>query len=483
MSNPRFVWLVMFVPFLSSCEAGPDFEKPVAPAVTQYDAGPAAVEVSAGKDEPGQRFVHGADLPHDWWVLFANKPLADTVKVAVDGNQTLAAAQASLAAAEQAVRSAEGGLYPSVGLSASAQRQKSSGGSSGGRVANSYSVGPDVSYRLDLFGGTRRQIEQQEAQADFQRYNLRAAYLALTGNVVTQAIAIASAREQIAASQEIVSNDSRNLDLVRAKYEGGKATLLDVRTAETQLANSRVRLPTLELQLAQAEHALVVLTGHFPAQWQPPAFALSDFKLPEALPVSLPSALVRQRPDILQAEADLHAASAAVGVATANMYPDITLSAGSSFGASSINQLFNASSLAWGIAAGLTAPIFEGGTLEANRQAALEYYKASAATYQQTVLEAFGQVADQLKAVETDGVLMAQQRIALDVASDTLRMQRLSYREGKSNLVDLVSAQRSFGQARLSYASAAAQRYADTAALFVALGGGWWQSQPAIARN
>lgn len=492
MSNPRSQTVVastLAALLLSACAVGPDFKAPDGPNVASYGAGPVASNVQAGKAEPSQTFVTGADLPHDWWELFANRPLSDAVAVAIAGNQTLAAAQASLEAAKQGVRGAEGGLYPSIDISASVQRQKSSGGNSSngvsgsGRVSNFYSVGPGVGYSLDLFGGTRRQIEQQEALADSQAYNVRAAYLALTGNVVTQAIAIASAREQIVATQEIIANDLRNLELVQAKYKGGKASLLDVRTAETQLANSQVRLPSLELQLSQGEHALTVLTGRFPAQWTPPAFKLANFTLPENLPLSLPSSLVRQRPDILQAEASLHAASAAVGVATANMYPDITLSAGSSFGSSAMGQLFNASSAAWSLAAGLSAPVFEGGTLEANRQAALENYRASAAIYQQTVLEGFAQVADQLKAVETDGLLMRQQRIALDTASDTLRMQRLSYREGKSNLVDLVNAQRSYAQARISYAGAAAQRFTDTASLFVALGGGWWNEPVKTAGN
>jgi NodT family efflux transporter outer membrane factor (OMF) lipoprotein len=381
---------------------------------------------------------------------------------------TLAAARATLAAARENVLAARGGYWPQVDASASAERFR--------RTPNLYTVGATASYAPDVFGATARSVEEQEALAEQQRYELAAAYLSLTGNVVTEAITIASLRGQLEASEEVVADDTRNLELVRFKYEAGKAPLTDVLTAETQLALDRTALPGLRQQLAAARDALSVLTGRAPAAWTPPDFDLKDFTLPQELPLSLPSELARQRPDILAAEALLHADSAAVGIATARLYPNITLSATGGQQSLDSSSLFHGVNTFWTLAASLAQPIFHGGTLRAQRRAAIELYQASLATYEQTVLQGLQQVADVLQALAHDAELLDAQRQLLESASHALTLQRESYAAGKSDLLQLIVAERAYQQARLGMVTAQARRLQDTAQLFVALGGGWWDA-------
>jgi len=272
----------------------------------------------------------------------------------------------------------------------------------------------------------------------------------------------------------VVRDDERNLRLVRLEYEAGKAPLTDVLTAQTQLASDRTALPPLRQQLAAARDALVILAGRAPAAWSPPDFELKDFALPLELPVSLPSTLARQRPDILAAEAALHADSAAIGVATARLYPSITLSASLGQQALDTGALFRSANTFWSLAGDLAAPIFHGGTLRAQRRAAIDTYRAALATYEQTVLQGLQQVADNLQALAHDAELVASQHELLETASAALALQRESYAAGKSTVLQLIDAERAYEQARLGSAKAQAQRLQDTAQLFVALGGGWW---------
>lgn len=468
---------------LAGCAAGPDFVPPAAPADTRYTAAPTPRTIDVGSGQPVQRIRLEKRIAGQWWTLFHSPTLDELVSQSVAGNRTLAAARATLAAAQENAAAARGGYYPQLDLSASAQRSRSSqmradsgSAASAARVGNVYSVGPTVSYAVDAFGATRRQVEQQQALAERQQYELAAAWLTLTGNSVGQALTIASLRAQIGATQDIVDGDARNLELVREKYRAGKAALTDVLTAQTQLAGDRAALPPLMQQLAAARHALAILVGRSPAGWSPPEFALSDFTLPADVPLSLPSALVRQRPDILAAEAQLHADSAAIGVAAARLYPQITLSAALGQQSPTAGSLFDAVNRFWNLAAGLSAPLFDGGTLQAQRRAAVDVYRASLATYEQTVLSAFQQVADSLQALQNDARLAADQRQLLDVATVSLQLQRESYAAGKSDVLSLISAQRAYQQARLGYARAQAQRLQDTAQLLVALGGGWWNT-------
>jgi NodT family efflux transporter outer membrane factor (OMF) lipoprotein len=461
---------------LGACTVGPDFARPDAPSAQSYTTGTMPSEITSSTGEAEQRVRLGKEISAEWWSLFRSPALSAVVAEAIQGSKTITAARATLAQAQQNVIAAKGGLYPQVDLSASAQRERQPGQSgSGARYSNFYSVGPSVEFSLDVFGGTRRGIEQQQALAELQRYELGAAYLALTGNAVLSAIDIASLRAHIQVAEDIIASDQQNLSLVQQSFEAGKVARTDVLTAETQLGTDQTVLPPLNQQLAAARDGLAVLVGRAPAEWSAPEFDLKEFTLPADLPLSLPSALARQRPDILAAEAQLHADSAAIGVATAQLYPNITLSASLAQQAISPSPLFTAVSTFWSLAAGLTQPIFHGGTLEAERKAAIDAYQASLATYEQTVLQGLQQVADNLLALAHDAELVDAERRVLDTASTSLTLQRESYAAGKSDLLRLLDAQRSYHQARQGYVLAQAQRLQDTAGLFTALGGGWWQ--------
>ena len=469
--------VVTAVSVLSACAVGPNFHRPAPPPVAGYTATATPATLAPGGNEPEQRTVIGQTIEAEWWELFRSPPITDAVQLAIAGNQTLAAAEATLGEAEEAVVEARAAFFPQIDFLASVTRQNRNSSPSRGEASstfNLYSLGPTVSYSPDVFGGTRRHVEQEAALAENQGEQLAAAYLTLTGNIVSQAIAIAGTRLEIAAVEGIVADDTKNLDLVQTKLEAGKAAETDVLTAESQLANDRTQLPPLRQQLSAARHAFSVLVGQFPADWTPPDFDLADLSLPGDLPLTLPSELVHQRPDILAAEASLHAASAAIGVATAAMYPSITLSASVGQEALSTATLFTTSSTIWSLASGLTAPIFHGGALRAQRRGAIHAYEAALATYRQTVLQAFAQVADVLEALAHDADLVAGQREALDVADRSRALQRLSYGEGKSDLLLLLDAERLYQQAKLGYARAEAQRYQDTTQLFVAMGSGWW---------
>ncbi len=469
---------------LVGCAVGPDFAPPAPPTVPTYTSSALPETLAPGFNEAEQRLANGQTIAADWWQLFHSSPLSAVLAEAIAGNRDLAAANATLAQAQEAVNQARGAFYPQLDFALSARREQTTSGRSGsGRsgggtsVNNLYSLGPSISYAPDVFGLTRRQVEQQQALAQSQAYQLAAAYLTLTGNVVSQAINIASARLQIKATEDIIADDAQNLTLVQAKFKAGKAARTDVLIAESQLTNDRTLLPPLRQQLSVAQHALAVLRGRFPGQTPAMEFDLAAFTLPGELPVSLPSQLVRQRPDILAAEANLHAASAALGVATAQLYPTVTLSASFGFEASDLGDLFQGSSAIWSLVGGLTAPIFHGGALRAQERSAADALRASLATYQQTVLTAFGQVADTLRALANDADLVGAGRHALDVANASLALQRQSYAAGKSDLLQLLDSERLYQQARLGYARDQAQRFQDTTQLFVAMGGGWWASR------
>jgi len=474
---------------LAGCAVGPRFVRPAAPTVATYTSAAAAPRLAASTGEPSQRLAVGQRIPAQWWQLFHSSQLDGVVRQALARNPTLEVAQDTLAEAEQAVIETRGGDYPQVDLGVSAERQKGPAfalgllpSKQGLPEFNLFSLGPTVSYSLDVFGLTKRQIEESQALADTQSDQLAAAYLTISGNVVTEALTLASLRLQQAAVKHIIADDERNLALVRLKVAGGLAPRSDVLTAETQLAGDRTLLPPLAQQQATAEDALAVLVGEPPGAWAPPSFVLSAFTLPPVLPLSLPSALVRQRPDILAAEAQVHARSAAIGIATAQMYPNIVLSGSIATAALSVGSLFGSSSGVWSAAAGLTAPIFHGGALEARKRQAIDAYRAALALYRQTVLSAFGQVADTLRALGHDTALADAEHQALEVAQASLRMQRASYAAGRSDLLQLLDAERSVEQARLADARATAQRYVDSARLLVALGGGWWRN-PAICAD
>jgi NodT family efflux transporter outer membrane factor (OMF) lipoprotein len=443
---------------LSACTVGPDFQRPAAGSSEHYDE---QAEHSSG----AQRFAMGQRLHGDWWTALRSPKLDQVMRRAIDGNLELVAADATLRQAAASVAAAEGALYPQVDFAAAGGRQRTHSGPQPS-VANVYAIGPRVTFDLDAFGGIKREVEGQQALADLHKHRYEAAYLTLTGEVARQALLIASANAQIVAVQTLLANDTKNLDLVQRAQQSGSTTRIDVSLAETRLAQDRTLLPPLAQQRDAARHALSILAGKGPADWIAPDFTLSDFVLPSTLPVSLPSETARNRPDILQAEAELHMASAAVGVATANLYPRIELSASLAQAASG-----NGGAALWGFAAGLTAPIFNGGTLKAERQAAIDGYNASLARYQQTVIESFGQVADSLQAIHHGAEQNLAQDDALRAADSSLRLNQQAYAQGENSVLQVLEAERAYEQALLGQIQVKTTRYLDTVQLFVALGG------------
>jgi NodT family efflux transporter outer membrane factor (OMF) lipoprotein len=453
---------------LTGCVAGPNFTTPKTPETSRYttEALPSLAMPADG--------ASNVAVPDLWWSLFQSPKLDETVRTALAGNRSLQASQATLEQANELLGVARASRNPEVTGDVGAGRQKLGAAFLGGfnlPPFTYYSVGASVSYVFGLAGGVRRTIEQQQALAEVQQHELDAAHLSLTGNVVLQAFAIASARAQIRAAEAVLEEDRRNADLVRKAFDEGSVPRLDVLSAESQLAQDETLMPPLRQELSAARHALAVLVGEAPGNWSAPDFELEDFTPPAVLPVSLPSELARKRPDIRAGEAQLHAATAAVGVATANLYPQIKLTGSFSQQAITVGSLFDHSSDAFSLAGGLTAPIFDFGRRKSQQRAAEAAMKASLAKYEQTVLTAFRQVADVLAALEHDAQQNQAQQRALDVAESSLALTRESYSAGNTGVLQILDAERQVLRARIGVARARAQRMQDTAELIVALGG------------
>ena len=331
-----------------------------------------------------------------------------------------------------------------------------------------------MSYALDVFGGNRRTLEGLAAAIDYQQFQVQAVYLTLTSNLVTTAILEASLRAQLEATREVLALQTRQVDVVQAQFKAGAIARSSVLSQQTQAAQTRATIPALEKALAQARHQLSVYAGRLPSESGMPEFDLGSLHLPRELPVSLPSSLVRQRPDIRASEALLHQASAQIGVATANLYPQINLTAGLGTGASKIGDLFGGGTTLWSLAAGLAQPIFNGGALNAKKRAAVAAYDQALAQHRGAVLNAFQNVADVLRAIEADAQALSTQAEAAGLARESLDLATRQYRLGAISFLVLLDAQRTYQQTRISLVQAQAARYADTAALFQALGGGWW---------
>jgi len=465
---------------LTGCAVGPDFVAPAAPTAARYTPND-PTRADGGDTEASQRMTQGAAVPAAWWRAFESPALDAVVDLSLRESPTLETAQATLAQAREAVSAARGALYPQIVIDVSAGRGKQSASGSAG-VLNSSAVGPALSYDVDAFGATARLVEQAQALADYQEAQWQASRLALASGTVQQAVQLASAIEQTRAVQDIIAADQRNLELVRISQTAGKSAGLDVLTAESQLASDRALLPPLLQQASAARHAIALLAGKTSADWSPPEFDFTALALPGDLPVSLPSELVRRRPDIQAAEAQLRAANAAIGIATAQLYPSITLSASWTSAAAGSGALFSHSSSLWDVAAGLVAPVFNGGTLRARRNAAVDAYAAQLGTYRQTVLQAFSQVADVLHALDNDAALLAAQRKALDAAQATLDLTQQSFQAGQASFLQILEAQRLYEQARLGHVRAKAQRFLDTLGLYVAMGGSAPDGSGAAAR-
>lgn len=389
--------------YLAGCAQGPTFHRPAAPAVKGYTETPLpnATSASSGSAGAAQKFVADRDIPEQWWTLFHCRPLDELIRQALLDNPDIAAAQARLREASENLRAGSGTVnMPSIDGSLAASRTKAAGTTGVTSTYTLYKASVDVTYNLDLFQGGQRELEALQAQVDYQRLQLEGAYLTLTANIVTTAITEASLHAQIEAMREIISRQEKQLELTEKQFQLGSISQADVLAQRAQLAQTRTTLPPLEKALAQTRHLLAIYSGKFPGEAHLPTFSLKEMTLPQDLPVSLPSSLVRQRPDIRASEELLHAACAQVGLATANLYPQISLSGSFGSSATRLEDLFSGS--IWSIGGGLLQPLFHGGALTAKRRAAIAAYDQAMANYRTTVLQSFQDVANTLKALEMD---------------------------------------------------------------------------------
>lgn len=461
---------------LAGCKAvGPDFQRPAPPATSGYlmqgDATTPTAQLS-----PDQRPA-GA-----WWKAFGSADLDRVLDQALAGNQTVAQANASLERLRQLALATAANQKPQVDFTAGLEGERiniASLGFSGfpNPTLGLYSLGLNANYDLDVFGGLRRNTEAARAQAENQARQADAAYLTLTGQAVTAALQIATTRAQIIAAEQAVADDERLIDVVhKAEGAGGEAPAATV-SVRAQLAQDQALIPPLRAQLMQARHMLAQLVGEAPADWTAPDFDLAGFTPPAEVPVSLPSALVRRRPDILAAEANLHVATAEVGVATAALYPDIKLSANITQTAIPPANLFTYGASGWTLAAGLTQPIFNGGKLKAQQRAAIAQANAAEAQYRQTVLVAFTQVADVMSAIAEDEAELKALQGAEDAAAAALRDDEAAFRLGGGALLPVLNDQRNLNLARRALAMAEGKRLADIASLYVATASDWREAK------
>lgn len=475
--------LLLAAASLGGCAVGPDFKAPPAPQVERYTAEP--LPQQAGVD--AQSYVAGMDIPGQWWTLFHSQALNELVEQSIKSNPTLQAARATLREADESVAAQKGSYFPAVDASYQLARNRDATGTlqpvlnSGAPVYNLHTAQVSVSYVFDLFGRNRRQVESAQAQADSQRYQLEAAYLTLTSNVVTAAIQEASLRAQIAATTQILESERESARILRRQFELGAIAQTDVMAVDASVANLEATLPPLQKQLAGQRHLLAALAGRFPSDEPVQKFELTDLTLPLQVPVSVPASLVRQRPDVLSAEAQLHAASAAVGVATANLFPQITLTGTKGGTSTQFNQLLTSGNTFWSVGGSITQTLFQGGALYHQRRAAVAALDAAGAQYRAVVLGAFQNVADTLTALQLDADAVNADQKAEEAAADSLKATRHNVELGLASYLALLTVQQAYSQAVLNLAQAHANRYSDTAALLQALGGGWWNIDTAAS--
>ncbi|MGA8595194.1 MAG: efflux transporter outer membrane subunit [Bryobacteraceae bacterium] len=477
-----FIAILATLLLSTSCVVGPNFKKPPAPQAPGYT--PEQPTTSSTPNVPGgeaQSFVDGRDIPGDWWTLFHSKPLDDLIGQALKANPDLKSAQAALLVARENTLAQRGYYYPNVSAGFSAARGLTSSEISpvtysGALSYSLFTPQVSVSYVPDVFGLNRRTIESLKAQEQQARFALAATHITLSSNIAAAAIQEASLRGQIAATQELIAINTKILEILRAQYARGYASQLDVAAQEAQLAQVAATMPPLLKQLAQQRDLLAVLAGGLPNQEMPETFQLSNFQLPGELPLSLPSQFVEQRPDVRQAEENLHSASALIGVARANRLPSFALTADAGSMAVIFSNMFTKGGF-WDTAAGVTQPVFDGKTLLHRERAAKAAYLQANLQYRSTVQTAFQNVADTLHAIQQDADGLKAAAAARDAAAVTLDLTKTQLDRGYANYLALLSAEQAYQQSLLNLVQAQSNRYADTAALFQALGGGWWNRE------
>lgn len=463
---------------LAGCAVGPDFKSPDAPKTDSYTAQPLPSETAATPVAGGaaQTFAAGKELPAQWWTLFGSSKLDGLVAQAFSNSPTTASARAALTQAEENLNAQRGAFFPSADANASAARQRTNTSALGitapaSSIYNLYNVSVSVAYTLDIFGGVRRGVEAQAAVAEAQRYELQATYLTLAANVVTSGVSAASLRDQLAATKDIVAAQEKQLEIAQKRHQLGAIAYADVLAAQSNLASVRATLPVLEKQYAAVQNQLAVYLGKLPSEFSGGDFDLAELQLPQEIPLSVPAQLVRQRPDVRSAEARLHQASALIGVATANLLPQVSITGSIGTQATESAQLFK--DKIWSIGAGVTQPLFHGGTLTAKRRAAMAAYDQAAADYRFAVLTAYQNVADALTALQSDAQALQAQYTAMSSSKENLSLVERQYALGSVSYINLLIAQRQYQQSRVNYSQALASRFQDTAALFQALGGNW----------
>jgi NodT family efflux transporter outer membrane factor (OMF) lipoprotein len=468
------------VTLLASCAVGPDFVHPAAPEITRYTREPIAptssTDTAAGAR---QRFVAGRDIPQEWWAVYRSPALNALIERALANNPNLQSALATLRAAQQAAYAQQGKFFPLVQANFNPTRQQTAASltpipASGASIYNLYTAQLQVAYTFDVWGLNRRTVESLQALADVQRFEVEAAYLALTSNVVVAAITEASLRGQIDATNQLIAINSKMVDTLRRQLDKGFANRSDLAVQEAGLAQVKATLPPLRKALAQQRDLLAALSGSYVSEGPRETFRLANLHLPVDLPVSLPSQMIEQRPDIRAAEEQLHAASALIGVATANLLPTFTINADGGYMNTVFASLISPQSLAWSLVGNATQTVFDGGTLLHQLEGAKDTYQAAAWTYRGTVIGAVQNVTDSLRALQNDADALRAARDFERAARISLDLAQKQFDAGNSNVLLLLTGQQTYLQASIQVVQAQAARLTDTAALFQALGGGWW---------
>jgi len=490
----QFSMIAMMLGSLSACLVGPDFASPEPPKVNHYTKPPWPCRTAnaSGHGGASQQFIQAKTISAEWWRLFHSSKINKLICQGITNSPNLRAAKATLLEAQENLSAGIGNnLFPNIAAQVTAQRGSNTGFFNSSNATNNsvttsgipssvfnlFNASVNASYLLDFFGGMRRQIQGLQSQVEYQYFELRAAYLSLTSNIVTTAITIASLHRQICVTKQLIREQAQELAIIKKQFDLGGVSQIEVVAQQTQLAQTQATLPPLEKSWAQTRHLLAILVGAFPSERHIiPSLDLNELHLPTKLPLSVPSALVRQRPDVRAAEALWEAANAQIGVATANLYPQFTLSGSWGKSNSVGSQVFGSQSNLWNIGGALFQPLFRGGALLAERRAAIAAYDAAAAQYREVVLQAFKNVADTLRAIEADAREMRAQKQAETAAYANLYLVKQQFYLGGVSYLSLLDAQRQYQQTRISLVQAEASRYADTAALFQALGGGWWNS-------
>jgi NodT family efflux transporter outer membrane factor (OMF) lipoprotein len=469
---------------LTGCAVGPDFVQPAAPEITRYTREPLGAQTSAANVPLGQRqaFLDGRDVPQAWWMLFKSPALDALIERALANNPNLQSALAALRSAKENVYAQEGKFFPLVQANFNPTQQRTSAAlapipASGAGIFSLNTAQLTVAYTFDVWGLNRRTVESLEALANVQRFQVEAAYLSLTANLAVAAITEASLRAQIDATVQLITINGKMRDMLKRRLDAGAGNASDLAAQEAALAQTQATLPPLRRALEQERDLIAALAGAYPSEGPREVFRLADLHLPADLPVSLPSQLIEQRPDVRAAEEQLHSASAQIGIATANMLPTFTISADAGFMNTALAHLLAPQNMFWDLAGNATQTVFDAGTLYHQLQGAKNTYQAAAWTYRGTVIDAVQNVADSLRALQNDADALRAARDFERAAKKSFDLANQQTQSGNANVLLMLTAQQSYLQAIIQVVQAQAGRLSDTAALFQALGGGWWNRE------